>query len=174
MFWAADEWDNNFLQTAGTQLPYYWLQLKRSSLPGIFVDAHAHGFMAHDKLLLPILKAFILRLLNIQIPIYFHAFIIMCANNDNFKITLEWSGKLGVSKVSWYFKIRIFTKNFLNAIAVIRILNYICSTSSSDMHFCLKYDYKPTKQHNTHFTLTTQNAECFWSVCSRTVYHLYQ
>jgi hypothetical protein len=76
------------------------------------VDAHAHGFMAHDKLLLPILKALILRLLNIQIPIYFHAVLIMCANNDNFKITLEWSGKLGVSKVSCTSKSTSLQKTF--------------------------------------------------------------
>jgi len=33
------------------------------------VDAHAQDFIANDKLLLPILKAFVLRLLNIQVPV---------------------------------------------------------------------------------------------------------
>ena len=159
MFRAADDSDNIFLQTAGNHLPYYWPQLKKRSLPGIPVSAHAQGFRAHDKLLLPTLRAFILWLVNIQVPINLHALLKMCSHNDSFKITLQWWGKLGVRKVSWYFKIRVFTRNFL-VTTVIRIFNYICSTSSSDMHFCLEYDHKCTKQYTVHL-LTTQNAGLF-------------
>jgi len=34
------------------------------------VDEHVQNFIANDKLLLPILKAFVVRLLNIQVPIH--------------------------------------------------------------------------------------------------------
>lgn len=71
---------------------------------------------------------------------------------------LPYSGQANLElEVSWHFKIQVFKRNFLVVTAVIRIFNYICFTSSSDMHFCLEYDHKLTKQYTVH-SLTTQNA----------------
>jgi len=48
-------------------------------------------------------------------------------------------------------------ETFLIVTAVFWIFNYICSTSSSDMHFCLEYDHKLTKKIQSTHSLTTEN-----------------
>ena len=62
------------------------------------MDAHAQNFIANDKLLLPILKAFVARLLNIQVPVHCPCLLYLTPSNnvhfgleDDYKLTKQYN-----------------------------------------------------------------------------------
>lgn len=70
----------------------YSSQLQRRSLPGMRVDACVQDFVANE-LLLPIVKTFIRRLLNVQVLIYFHIYVYLTSSN-HMHLCQEYDHKL--------------------------------------------------------------------------------
>jgi hypothetical protein len=89
-----------------------WLS-RRRSLPGMQVDPHAQDFIANDKLLLPILKAFVPRLLNIQVPIQCPC-LLYSTSSRNVHFGLEHNHKLTKQYNTQFISSQLETPNIFS------------------------------------------------------------